>query len=71
MHRLYNNNLRDDGTIAICKALSESKVSKLLELGLGGNGITKKGAKSVAAYLAVTASLTKLGCACPKSSLGM
>ena len=58
--RLGNNSLRDEGTIAICNALSENKASKLQELNLTSNGITEMGAKSVAAYLAVTASLTAL-----------
>ena len=46
-------------TITICNALKESKVSKLTELLLYNNGITGAGAESVAAYLAVTGSLTK------------
>ena len=44
--------------VLLCNALSENKASKLQELGLNQNGITVKGAKSVAAYVAVTASLT-------------
>ena len=60
MHRLGGNRLGDGGTITICKALSESRVSKLQELGLEENDITEKGAKSVAAYLAVSTSLTNL-----------
>ena len=46
--------------IVICNALSQSKASKLQELDLQGNHITIKGAESVAAYLAVTAELTKI-----------
>ena len=60
MHSLGGNNLKDEGTIAICNALKGSKVSKLKELDLGGNDIQVAGAASVAAYLAVTASLTNL-----------
>ena len=54
------NDLKDEGTIIVCDALKDSKVSKLRELMLGGNKITVTGAESVAAYLAVTASLTAL-----------
>ena len=54
------NRLEDEGTIVICNALSQSKASKLQELDLQGNHITIKGAESVAAYLAVTTSLTAL-----------
>ena len=56
--RLASNSLRDEGTITLCNALSESKASKLQRLDIRANGITGKGAASVAAYLAVTASLT-------------
>ena len=58
--RLGANSLRDEGIIAICNALSENKASKLQELNLTSNGITETGAKSVAAYLAVTGGLTKI-----------
>ena len=58
--RLRFNKLQDEGTITNCNTLRESKVSKLQELDISHNGITKKGAKSVAAYLAVTGSLTRL-----------
>ena len=57
---MAGNQLEDKGTIVICNALSESKASKLQELDLQRNDITIKGAESVAAYLAVTASLTAL-----------
>jgi hypothetical protein len=57
---LGGNLLKDDGTIIVCNALKESKVSKLKELELCNNGITVTGAKSVAAYLVVTAELTKI-----------
>ena len=60
MHSLGYNQLADEGTIAVCNALKGSKVSKLKELGLHLNGITGAGAASVAAYLAVTAVLTKI-----------
>ena len=65
--RLAGNQLKDEGTIVICNAMSESKASKLQELDLRGNEITFKGAESVAAYLAVTGSLTKVECACPQN----
>ena len=129
MRRLSSNRLGDDGTGAICKALSKSKVSKLQELDLQDNGVGQSGAKAIgdmilvqaeltkcklrgnklgvegwtiifnalrdsptskiaewdlfdenlgpaiakplAEYLSVTAELTKLGCACPKSNLRM
>ena len=58
MHSLVSNILADEGTITVCNALKDSKVSKLKELLLYNNGITVNGAKSVAAYLAVSASLT-------------
>ena len=60
LHSLGRNYLADEGTIAVCNALKESKVSKLKELGLEDNDITVAGAASVAAYLAVTAVLTKI-----------
>jgi len=57
---LGGNLLKDEGTIIVCNALKESKVSKLKELELYNNDITVTGAKSVAAYLVVTAELTSL-----------
>ena len=60
MHSLGWNHLKDEGTIAVCNALKGSKVSKLKELSLRSNDIKVAGAASVAAYLAVTASLTKM-----------
>ena len=60
MHSLGSNNLADEGTIAICNALKESKVSKLEELFISSNGIGADGAKAIAAYCAVSASLTKI-----------
>ena len=60
LHSLVYNHLENEGTIAVCNALKESKVSKLKELVLQGNRIEVPGVASVAAYLAVTASLTKI-----------
>ena len=59
-HRLRSNELRDAGTIAICDALRESEVSRIEELDLAYNEIGLPGAESVAAYLAITGSLTKI-----------
>ena len=56
--RLSGNRLQDEGTIAVCDALRESKVSKIQELDLSVNGIGPTGAESVAAYVAVSGSLT-------------
>ena len=58
--RLRLNRLGDEGTITICKALSESKASKLQELDLADNRIGVPGAKALAALLAVHASLTSV-----------
>ena len=55
-----SNNLRDEGAIAVCNALKESKVSKLAYLDLEDNGIGADGAKAIAAYCAVSPSLTKV-----------
>ena len=52
------NSLRDEGATAVCNALKESKVSKLEELFISSNGIGADGAKAIAAYCAVSASLT-------------
>ena len=60
MRSLGYNRLENEGTIAVCNALKESKVSKLKELVLQGNRIEVPGVASVAAYLAVTAVLTNL-----------
>ena len=60
LHSLGGNKLEDEGTTIVCDALRESKVSKLRELNLQSNGIKVAGAKSVAAYLAVTAELTSV-----------
>ena len=58
--RLSGNRLQDKGTIAVCDALRESKVSKIQELDLSVNDIRPTGAESVAAYVAVTSGLTKI-----------
>ena len=60
MHRLRDNRLLDDGTSAICKALSESKVSKLQELDLYNNGIGSTGAEALSSMLLVHTDLTKI-----------
>ena len=60
LHSLGRNELKDEGTITVCNALKHSKFSKLKELVLANNGITATGAASVAAYLAISASLTRL-----------
>ena len=57
-HRLHGNKLLDEGTIVVCDALRESKVSRIEELDLSYNRIGLLGAESVAAYVAVTTSLT-------------
>ena len=59
-HRLRCNALLDEGTIVVCDALRESKVSRIEELDLSYNRIGLPGAESVAAYVAVTASLTEV-----------
>jgi hypothetical protein len=62
---LGQNELGDEGAIAIAQALKESKVSKLASLDLSGRGhgegrIGPTGAKELAEYLSVTTSLTWL-----------
>ena len=54
------NELGDEGTITICKALSESKVSKLQELDLSENGIGLPGTKAIRDMLLVHGELTKI-----------
>ena len=56
--RLSGNGLQDEGTIDVCDALCESKVSKIQELDLSVNDIGPTGAESVAAYVAVNGVLT-------------
>ena len=58
--RLRSNSLRDEGVIALCNALSESKVSKLQELEVQHNQIGPGGAKAIAAFIAASGSLTRL-----------
>ena len=57
---MRDNSLGDDGTIAICKALSESKVSTLQELDLSLNGICPNSTEALCDMLLVHASLTNL-----------
>ena len=60
VHRLGVNGLGDEGTITICKALSESKVSKLQELELNMNGVGPLGGEALANMLLVHTALTSL-----------
>lgn len=60
MHRLRGNILGDDGTVIICKALCESKNSKLQDLDLAFNDVGFPGAEALAALLAVHGELTAL-----------
>ena len=57
--------------MALGNALKESKVSKLQELDLYNNGIGPDGAKAIAAFCAVSASLTQVLAFCqhPKTCL--
>ena len=55
-----DNRLCDEGTIMLCDALRESKVTKVQELDLSENSIGPEGAKAVAAMAGVIASLTKI-----------
>jgi hypothetical protein len=50
--------LRDEGTVVLCGALRESKVSKVQELDLQSNDIGVAGATAIARLCAVRASLT-------------
>ena len=68
MRRLSSNHLGDDGTGAICKALSESKVSKLQELDLYNNFIGSTGAEALGSLLLVHASLTTVWTPAQESS---
>ena len=54
------NSLGDEGAIAVCNALEQSKVSKLEELLIFSNGIGADGAKAVGSFCAVSPSLTKI-----------
>jgi Ran GTPase-activating protein (RanGAP) involved in mRNA processing and transport len=55
---LRRNTIGDEGAAVIARSLKESKVSKLSSLDLNACGIRLAGAKELAAYLAVAASLT-------------
>ena len=55
---LYQNSIKDEGVTAICEALQSNKETKLASLNIGANSIGPAGAKSVAAMVAVIASLT-------------
>merc|ERR550514_419956 len=57
---LGNNSLGDEGTEFIATALKESTMNKLQKLLMFQNGIGPKGAAALAAYAAISASLTKL-----------
>jgi len=57
---LYRNHLKDEGITAICKAVQSNKETKLVSLNIGVNQIGPVGAKSVAAMLAITGSLTSI-----------
>jgi hypothetical protein len=62
---LFNNTIKDEGVTAICEALRSNKETKLASLNIGANSIGPAGAKSVAAMVAVIASVTSV-CAPPK-----
>jgi hypothetical protein len=57
---LGGNEIRDAGSVALGNALRDSKVSKLQELELWDNKIGAEGAKAIASYILVSASLTNL-----------
>ena len=57
---LSNNNLKDEGVSAVCKAIQSNKETKLASLNFGNNGISPVGANAVAAMVAVTGSLTSI-----------
>ena len=50
----------DEGVGAICEAIQSNKDTKLASLNMGSNHIGQVGAKSVAAMVAVTGSLTQV-----------
>ena len=52
------NNLNDEGVSAVCEAIQSNKETKLSSLNMGTNNIGPVGAKSVAAMVVVTGSLT-------------
>jgi hypothetical protein len=53
------NYLKDEDVSAICEAIRSNKETKLASLNFKDNGIGPVGAKSVAAMVAVTSSLTE------------
>ena len=57
---LFENSIKDEGVTAICEALRSNKETKLMSLDIGANSIGPAGAKSVAAMVAVIASLTSV-----------
>ena len=57
---IYGNSVGDEGTVTICEAIQSNKETKLASLNLGNNDIFQMGAKSVAAMLAVTGSITSV-----------
>jgi Ran GTPase-activating protein 1 len=60
---LSRNDLKDEGVNAVCRAIQNSKETKLASLNFEYNGIGPVGANAVAAMVAVTGALTsvKLG----------
>ena len=58
--KLSCNSLKDEGVIAICKALQSNKETKLASLDIARNGIGAAGAKAVMAMAAVVGSMTRL-----------
>jgi len=57
---LHCNQIKDAGVLAICEALQSNKDTKLASLTVSLNAIGPEGAKSVAAMVAVTSSMTRL-----------
>ena len=55
---IYGNSIMDEGVGGVCEAIQNNKATKLASLNIGYNEISQVGAKSVAAMLAVTGSLT-------------
>jgi Ran GTPase-activating protein (RanGAP) involved in mRNA processing and transport len=60
---LSNNELKDEGVSAVCKAIQSNKETKLASLNFKNNGIGPVGANAVAAMVAVTGALTMLSLA--------
>ncbi|KOO29439.1 protein nlrc3 [Chrysochromulina tobinii] len=56
---LSSNSLKDEGVSAVCEAIQSNKETKLASLNFKDNSIGPVGAKSVAAMVAVTSSLTE------------